>query len=131
MGRRRSSFHRWADIGTRTLHLLAVAAAFVEAVTPGRAPGAEAAVILTGGALVASDLWRHGADWLRWLQAWLLIGKLVVFVVAVALGAPLWGLIGAVVLGSVASHAPGEARHRPLWGAPGPCASCDPEPRST
>ncbi len=122
--RRRSDLHRWLDIALRTLHLLAVAACFVEVVTPGAASGATAGVLLTGAGMVASELWRHGLDWLRWGQAWLLFAKLATFAIAASAGAPLAGLVGAVVLGSVASHAPGAVRHAPMFGEPGPCARC-------
>lgn len=124
MSRRRSESHRWADVALRTGHLLAVGAVFASVAHPAATGLATSATLVTGAGLVASDLWRHGVDWFRYLQSWLLLGKLAALSVAAAAGAPLFGLGAAVVLASVAAHAPGRVRHAALWGEPGPCARC-------
>lgn len=115
---RRSDPHRWLSIGIRTLHLASVVGVF-----SAPSPDAWAALLLGSGALlIADDLWRFGLDWLRWVQAWVILGKLGVFGVCALAGHPVVGLWAALVLGSLISHAPGALRHAPLLGAPGPCA---------
>ena len=82
------------------------------------------AVLVTGVVLVATELVRHGWDWLRFLQGWTVIAKLALVGVGAAipeaLPACLWA---ALILGSIISHAPGKLRQHPIWGEPGPCAT--------
>ena len=116
---RRFPGQRALRIAVRTAHI-AAAVVLLGAVTWGHDPGASLlAVLLTGFLLVADDLYRYGPDWFRWVQSWVILGKLLV--VALAATEP-WALWTALVLGSVISHAPGTVRQRPLWGRPGPCA---------
>jgi len=122
MSHRRSSAHRWVDIGLRTAHLGAMAA-FLGGAILGEIPrGSTELVVLTGLLMCASELSRHGLDWLRYTQAWTVIIKVTAFAVATALGYPLWGAGLALVLGSVISHAPGAIRHAAVLGEAGPCA---------
>lgn len=108
----------------RSAHLLTVGAVFASVAHPPATGFATSATLVTGAGLVASDLWRHGLDWFRYVQSWLLVGKLAALAVAAVAGAPLVGLGVAVVLASVAAHAPGRVRHAALWGEPGPCSRC-------
>ncbi|MCP4804277.1 MAG: hypothetical protein GY884_02930 [Proteobacteria bacterium] len=81
-------------------------------------------ILLSGGALAAEELYRHGLDWFRWVQAWVVLAKLGLFVVVLALEP--WRLPAlwiALVLGALISHATGKVRQHPLWGDPGPCAT--------
>lgn len=114
------------DIALRTGHLLGVCGVAAGVLHAPLSAAAVATTLLTGVGLVASELWRHGSDWLRYGQAWLLLAKLAALGAGAALGSPLAGAVAAVVLGSVASHAPGSLRHAALWGPPGPCARCAP-----
>ncbi len=77
---------------------------------------------LSGAGIVADELLKYGLDWLRYLQAWVVLAK----VGLCAFGAlhPEWllhALFLALVLGSVISHAPGRVRQFALRGTPGPC----------
>lgn len=125
--RTRSTPHRLLGVLVRTAHLAGVVGVFAAARTGGPAGPWAAGVVVTGLALAADELWRHGLDWLRWAQAWALGAKLVVFAGAVAWGRPEVGFWAALVVGSVVSHGPGALRHRGVVGAPGPCAAHPPE----
>lgn len=121
---RRFRGQRALRIAFRTLHLGAVAMLLGSAVfADGLGPWLEA-VLLTGGLLVGEELYRYGSDWFRWLQSWVVLGKLALLVCVFALPAyqvpALWA---ALVMGSVISHAPGWVRQYGLIGEAGPCAA--------
>jgi len=128
MSHRRSTAHRWVDIGLRTAHLAAMGV-FLGGAVLGEVPvGATDAVVVSGVLMCASELSRHGLDWLRYTQAWTVIVKVACFGILAALGHPLAGAGLALLLGSVISHAPGAIRHASIVGEAGPCAdSCTPE----
>ena len=118
----RSSPHRYASVLVRTAHLSGVIGVFVAALG-GEASALWAGVLLLSGLLlVLDDFWRFGVAWLRYLQCWVVVSKLVFFALFCWAGSPLTGLCVAFLLGSLISHAPGELRHLALQGEPGPCA---------
>lgn len=126
---RRSTPHRYLGVLVRTAHLAGVVGVF-GAAWRGAPVGAWADLVLvSGAALVADELWRFGLDWLRWTQAWVILAKIAAFGGFYAFGEPVVGLWAAFLLGSFVSHAPGELRHAPLFGAPGPCARPKPSER--
>ncbi|MFN7144758.1 MAG: hypothetical protein ACK4YP_13360 [Myxococcota bacterium] len=120
---RRSTPHRYLGVFVRTAHLAGVVGVFAAAWRGAPAGVWADLVLVSGGALVADELWRFGLDWLRWTQAWAIVAKLVAFAACYGVGEPMAGLWAAFLLGSLISHAPGELRHAPLFGAPGPCAA--------
>ncbi len=80
--------------------------------------------MLTGLALVAEDVFKGGWDYVRYLQSWAILAKLLLLIAAMAWPALLVpALWCALIIGSVISHAPGAVRQFPLWGEPGPCAT--------
>ena len=82
------------------------------------------ALLLTGATLLATELTRHGLDWLRFAQGWAVLVKLSLVVLGAVYPEALHGCLwGALILGSVLSHAPGRVRHWALWGEDGPCAT--------
>lgn len=119
----RFSGQRALRIALRTLHIGA-AGVVLGASTLGVAAGPWwLYAIATGMAMVAEELYRHGPDWIRYLQAWTILTKLAVLVIASR--HPSWAapaLWISLALGSVIAHAPGALRQYPLWGPPGPCA---------
>jgi hypothetical protein len=119
---RRSTPHRYLSVAVRTAHLAGVVGVFGAAWRDAPAGPWADLVLLSGAALVADELWRFGLDWLRWTQAWVLGAKLLAFAALYAVGEPVAGLWVAFLLGSLIAHAPGELRHAPLVGGPGPCA---------
>lgn len=111
-------------IAARTVHLVAVAFVVGAAVYGESAPEAGFALVASGVVMAADDLWKHGADWLRYTQGWAVlvkVGLAVVAALAPTLAIP--ALVGAIVVGGVVSHAPGRVRQAALWGPPGPCAT--------
>ena len=121
---RRYTGQRAVHIAVRTAHIGA-AGVVLGGVTLGADVGVwPRLALLTGLALVADDVYRYGEDWLRYAQAWAILGKLVLLGIGVlhpALLAPaVWS---AVVIGGVIAHAPGAVRQAALWGEAGPCAS--------
>jgi hypothetical protein len=113
---------RWVRIALRTLHI-AAAAMVIGAAAYGGSWGIWPELLaLSGAGIVADELLKYGLDWLRYLQAWVVLAK----VGLCAFGAlhPEWllhALFLALVLGSVISHAPGRVRQFALRGTPGPC----------
>lgn len=129
MSTRRFPGQRAARVTLRTAHIGAAGVA-LGAATLGVSPGVwPALALLTGLAMAVEELVRHGVDWFRYLQSWVILAKLL----ALALTArdPALGAVGmwiALALGSVIAHAPGAVRQYALWGEPGPCAArCDVE----
>ena len=124
---RRFPGQRALRIMVRTVHI-GCAAMFLGALTFVGHPGAWGEALLwSGAALIAEELYRYGFAWFRWLQAWVVMGKLCLFALAIVHGgtAAAWA---ALVLGGLISHAPGRVRQLPLWGSPGPCATMLEEP---
>lgn len=123
MTARRLPGQRAAHIVVRTLHV-ACAGIVLGAVTFGHDPGGWGpAAALTGLVLIGDELYKYGLDWFRFVQAWVILGKLAalwvaILVPAVALPA-LWFV---VIAGGLISHAPGKIRQAALWGEAGPCA---------
>ncbi len=82
------------------------------------------AVLITGSLLVATEVLRHGLEYMRFLQGWTVVTKLALVGVGAAfpqaLAPCLWT---ALILGSVISHAPGRIRQYAIWGDDGPCAT--------
>lgn len=117
--------------GQRALHIvvrtghIAAAGLTLGAATFGADPGRwPLLAALSGSLLVADDVYRYGGNWLRYVQSWVILGKLGVLVYAgahPALLAPALWL--ALIAGSLISHAPGAVRHHALWGEAGPCAA--------
>ncbi len=115
---------RWLRIGARTVHLVSVVFVGGNAVV-GRPldEGAVAMLVLSGGTLLADDFVRYGIHVVRFLQFWAVVCKIALL--SLALAAPDWTLqllVGAIVVGSIISHAPGKVRQWALAGEPGPCA---------
>ena len=113
---------RWLRILIRTVHIgsaamLLGAATFDQAIDPWAG-----IVLLSGGAIVISDLLKYGSGWFRYAQGWAVLVKLALVVVGL-LWPPLLvpGLWACLVVGSVISHAPGTLRHFAFWGPHGPC----------
>ncbi|HJN74692.1 MAG TPA: hypothetical protein QGF58_12235 [Myxococcota bacterium] len=80
--------------------------------------------LLTGGLLVLEELFRYGLHWFRWLQSWVVVGKLALLLCVLTLPAyQLPALWTALVLGAIISHAPGAVRQFAIFGDPGPCAT--------
>ncbi|TNE89028.1 MAG: hypothetical protein EP330_12575 [Deltaproteobacteria bacterium] len=120
---------RWLRIAARTVHLGAMAFVLVGA-CDGTIPGdAVAALVASGGYLVADDVRKHGPDLFRYLQFWAVVAKLLLLTALLALPdrAALAGF-AALIVGSVVSHAPGWFRQHPLVGVPGPCAQPSTDP---
>lgn len=115
---------RTLRIAARTVHLVAVAFVVGAALYGESAPGSGFALVASGAVMVTDDLWKYGADWLRYTQGWAVLLKVGLAVVA-ALSPPLAipALVGAIVIGGVVSHAPGKVRQAAVWGPPGPCAT--------
>lgn len=106
----------------RTAHIAAVAWLLGAAIYGGAPQGPLGATLLSGAAMVAESLVRHGGDWLRYLGSWVILAKLGLLVLALWTGLSVWVLLAALAAGSLISHAPGRIRQFPLWGEPGPCA---------
>ncbi len=120
---RRFPGQRALRIGLRTLHLAAMAVLVGAAIHGTDLELGLVGTLATGMALSGEALWRYGRDWFRWLQAWVVMAKLLLLVAALAW--PAWrmeALWAALAAGSIISHAPGRIRQWPLWGEPGPCA---------
>lgn len=117
----RSPTHRYVSVLVRTAHLASVVGVFSSALAGAPWGPWVAPLGISGLLLIGDDLWRFGVDWLRFLQAWVVLGKLGIFLIFAAHDAPVAGLWIAFLLGSIISHAPGELRHLPLFGDPGPC----------
>ncbi len=114
-------------IALRTLHIASIAWLLGAAVYAQPAEAAVSATLLSGGAMVAEALVRHGSDWLRFLGAWVVLAKLGLLIFALGTGMSPWPLLAALVLGSLISHAPGRLRQRALWGEDGACARSERE----
>ncbi len=118
---------RAVRITARTVHLgaviIIVGGAFWE-----HEPSADwlAVLVLSGGIIMADDLYRRGEAYFRWVQFWGIALKLAAVGVGVAYPPLLLpSLAVAVILGSVVSHVPGSVRHRALWGENGPSEQGD------
>lgn len=122
--RRRFTGQRAVRILLRTAHI-ASAAMVLGATTFGGELGHWGALLLfSGGALLWESAWREGPDWIRYVQSWVALTKVALLVLGVL--RPEWMLAclwGALVLGSLISHAPGAVRQAALWGEAGPCAT--------
>ncbi len=71
---------------------------------------------------MGTELGRHGLDWVRYAQGQATLVKVALLLFGFASpAAVLPALWGALVVGSLISHAPGWVRHYALWGADGPC----------
>ena len=117
---------RWVRIALRTLHIAAAAMVIGAAVHDGAYGPWPDLLALSGLAIVADELYKGGLDWIRYLHAWVVIGKVGLAVYgALHLEHLLPCLFAALVLGSVISHAPGKVRQFAFWGEPGPCARKD------
>lgn len=121
---RRFPGQRALRITLRTIHLVAVALVIGAAMYGGDMTLGLEILLLSGAALMAEEVVRHGFGWFRFVQAWVVFGKLGLFVVVLALDTwRLPALWAALVLGALISHATGKLRQHPLWGDPGPCAT--------
>jgi hypothetical protein len=120
---KRYAGQRVLHIAVRTVHLGAVAMVLGSIAWGDHPAEWIALLVVSGGALVADDLYRYRASYFRYAQSWAILLKLALLVPAI-----FWsdlmipGLWAALVVGSVISHAPGAVRHFALWGEPGPCA---------
>lgn len=86
-------------------------------------------LLVSGGVIVADDLYKYGIDWLRFVQGWAVLLKMVLLIIALVLPSlAVPGLVAAIIVGGVVSHAPGKVRQAALWGTPGPCARRDGAP---
>lgn len=83
-------------------------------------PGTWGVLAGTGLGILADDVYRWRAHLPRMLQFWTLLSKLALVGIAASVPGMLEaGLWGALVIGSVVSHASGKLRHKELWGADG------------
>ena len=111
-------------ITARTVHLVSMALVVGGAVFDEIGTTWLAVLVVSGGAIVADDVYKYGDDWFRFAQSWAVLTKLILMAIALAFPQVAVGmLIAAVVVGSVISHAPGKIRQAALWGPPGPCAT--------
>ncbi|MCB9765224.1 MAG: hypothetical protein H6739_35950 [Alphaproteobacteria bacterium] len=122
-GARRYPGQRALRIALRTAHIGCAACTLGAAQFGAEAGWWPAGLVLTGAGIVGDDLYRYGADWLRFVQGQVVLLKLGL----VTLGAAVPSLLlpclwTALILGGVISHAPGRIRQAALWGPPGPCA---------
>ncbi len=121
--RRRHPYQRTLRIALRTLHIASACIVLGAAFFQQEAGSWISLLVYSGVAIVANDLFRYGADYLRYVQFWAIVAKMAVVLLAVAMPALLLpAMFTALVIGSIISHAPGALRHYPLWGQPGPCA---------
>lgn len=121
---RRFPGQRLVRVLMRTVHLGAVAVVLGGAIYGADLTQGLEILLISGMALAAEEVWRHGLGWFRFVQAWVVLTKLALFGIVLTIDAmqvpALWA---ALVLGALISHASGAVRQRALWGAPGPCAS--------
>lgn len=121
---RRFPGQRALHVVVRTVHLASGGIVLGAAVFGERAGGWFGVAAATGLLLVADDLYRHRLAWFRYLQAWVVMTKLLLLAVATgSAGVTPWAVWVAVVAGGLISHAPGAIRQRAIWGEDGPCAT--------
>lgn len=112
---------RWLRVGFRSLHLLAIAGFVGGVVFGGPEPAVRGwlhAVLMTGGLLFATDLYRS-CDCLRELRGAAMVGKLVLLGIAVAWPPVMLPVVVAIVLlSAVVSHMPSQYRHWVLGAGP-------------
>jgi hypothetical protein len=123
MPARKSDAQRALRIVIRTIHIGCIAM-LLGAVTFGGDFGTWAHLaVFTGGLLMVEEVHRYGLGWFRWVQAWVVMGKMTALVIGVMVPSLLLtALWVCLALGGLISHAPGRLRQHPLWGSPGPCA---------
>ena len=109
---------RVVRISARTVHIGAVAV-LLGAAQLGRAGEVGAwvwpALIGSGGAIILDDIYRWRGYLWRMAQLWVLLAKFALLYVAMSVPSLLLPCLwGALLLGSVVSHAPGSVRHYDL-----------------
>lgn len=109
---------RLVRITARTVHIGAAAVVLGAAVWGHDALEWGGVLMASGLVIVADDVVKHGRSYLRYAQSWAVLAKLVLLAIGLAWPVILVPcLVGALVVGSLISHAPGAIRHFPVWGA--------------
>jgi len=111
-------------IGLRPLPIGAVAMVLGAVAFGGNAGSWWSLLVLSGGGIIASDLYKHGIDWFGYACGVAALAKFALLFVGLLLPSLmlpcLWGCL---IIGAVISHAPGSVRHAGVLGRPGPCST--------
>ena len=103
---------RAARITARTVHIGAIAVWLGSYVYNGDSGWWPIVAAITGFVIVASDVFKYGIDYFRYMLSWAIALKLSIILVA-HFWIPLRpvALWSSLVIGSLISHAPGKIRH--------------------
>lgn len=103
---------RAVRITARTVHIAAIAVWIGSYVYDGDSGLWPIVAAITGFVIVASDVFKYGLDYFRYMLSWAIALKLIIITVA-HFWIPLrpFALGVSLVIGSLISHAPGKIRH--------------------